>query len=264
MLEIWNGVHGSKGFAGATTGRTEGPLSSLSISAHSCPVEHLIWELFSVIYSQINFFFVCPFLHHFHKLQSKCCNFPLVLGYWNERMGKWPYAQLEIQRNATAAGDSEWGAGNWSDASEREGHKVSFGHSCSAAQRKCRGFSGGAGSRRHQNMFSSLLLESLNETQWSSSNRCSLKALCQHPKNQNDREVSPPEGWDLPEWPWSRWAASDNWFCSMVGEQCPLSGGALGTGCHLILMNCGWVWAGAGALTLGWSDIGLWQLNQEG
>lgn len=88
-------------------------------------------------------------------------------------------------------------------------------------------------------MFSSLLLESLNETQWSSSNRCSLKALCQHPKNQNDREVSPPEGWDLPEWPWSRWAASDNWFCSMVGEQCPLSGGALGTGCHLILMNCG-------------------------
>lgn len=121
MLEIWNGVHGSKGFAGATTGRTEGPLPSLSISAHSCPVEHLIWELFSVIYSQINFFFVCPFLHHFHKLQSKCCNFPLVLGYWKERMGKWPYAQLEIQRNATAAGDSEWGAGNWSDASEREG-----------------------------------------------------------------------------------------------------------------------------------------------
>lgn len=82
-----------------------------------------------------------------------------VLGYLYERMGKWPYAQLGTQRNATGGGDSE---------REELGIKLVFQrekgircHLVTAVQQprgNAEGFSGGAGRReapKHVFIFAS-------------------------------------------------------------------------------------------------------------
>lgn len=173
----------------ATTGGTEsckpllpaccsnwpGPLSSLSISAHSCPVEHPNLELLSGIYGHVCLF-VCFFLHHFHKLQSKWYNFPLVLWYLYESTHI--YAQLEIQTNATSGGDSESeGLGIKLMLQREEGIRC---HLVTAAQQprgNAEGFSGGAGRReapKHVFIFAS------GESEWDHSGVAATDVRSKH------------------------------------------------------------------------------------
>lgn len=162
-----------RGLHRATAGRTEGcnsllqvPLFSLSISAHSCPVEHPTLELLSVIYSQINEL-ICLFLHHFHKLQSKWCDLPLILGYLYEGMGKWNGHMHSRKSRGMPLVVGIQRARSWELKwcfRERRAWGVIWAQLFSSPEERQKASQVEQAAGSHQNMFSSLLLESLNET----------------------------------------------------------------------------------------------------